>query len=106
MAELRYLVARSRMEEKPMQRELMRIAVVIFLICGWPTSVQANALSDSWKCAKNAGMSSVTIGADLYKKGEALAVDTGPMCITDQRHSNQALCQQHCRVASQWRRKE
>ncbi len=45
------------------------------------TSANANPLSDSWQCAKKAGMSSVSIGADLYKKSEALVSKAGPMAI-------------------------
>ena len=75
-----------------MQRELMRIAIVVLtLFCGG--AAQASALSDSWKCAKNAGMSSVSIGADLYKKGETLAKDAGPLsvCLAKTGPEGQAL---------------
>ena len=55
--------------------------IVIVLAFSWSDAAHANALSDSWKCAKNAGLSSAAIGVDLYKKGEALAKDAGPLAI-------------------------
>jgi hypothetical protein len=68
-----------------MRYYMMRIILALSL--AWAalalsiTPAHANALSDGWNCAKKAGMSSASIGKDLYKKGEALATKAGPIAI-------------------------
>jgi hypothetical protein len=62
-------------------RGLFARIIMLLLAIGWTGAAHANALSDSWKCAKNAGLSSASIGKDLYKKGEALAKDAGPLSV-------------------------
>jgi hypothetical protein len=54
---------------------------------------RANALSDSWSCAKNAGMTAVKVQTDIYKKGEAIAANAGPIasCLARTGPEGQAL---------------
>ena len=57
------------------------IAVAMTLAALAVQPARANVLSDSWSCAKNAGMTAGSVGVDLYKKGEALAANTGPLAV-------------------------
>jgi hypothetical protein len=68
-------------------------AILVLLGLAVANPVHANALSDSWQCAKKAGLSSVSIGKDLYKKGEALAEKAGPLsvCLAKTGPEGQAL---------------
>jgi hypothetical protein len=67
--------------------------ILVFTVLLAPISARANALSDSWQCAKKAGMSSVSITKGLYKKGEALALNSGPIaaCLAQTGPEGQAL---------------
>jgi hypothetical protein len=64
-----------------MTRTMLRIMMALGVLALFPNAARANALSDSWQCAKNAGMTAGSVGSDLYKKGEALAKDAGPLAI-------------------------
>lgn len=74
-----------------MRHYIWRIAFLFLFTSAAPA--HANALSDSWSCAKNAGLSSASVGKDLYNKGEALAKKAGPIaaCLAQTGPEAQAL---------------
>jgi hypothetical protein len=62
-----------------MRNWFARIAIVFML--SWSGAAQANALKDSWECAKASGNLAIKSQTDLYKKAEAMADKAGPLAI-------------------------
>jgi hypothetical protein len=59
---------------------LQRIAILL-LALSWTGAAHANALKDSWECAKASGNLAIKSQTDLYKKAEAMAEKAGPLSI-------------------------
>ena len=76
-----------------MRRLIMRVVLVCGLALGAGSAAHANALKDSWNCAKASGNLAIKSQTDLYKKAEAMAEKAGPLavCLAQTGPEGQAL---------------
>lgn len=74
-----------------MRHWFWRIALLFLSLASAPA--YANALSDSWSCAKASGNLAIKTQTDLYKKAEAMAANAGPIaaCLAKTGPEGQAL---------------